>query len=494
MKKLRISRYLKSAIEALAATNIQKVYRGYSTRMRKENLRNSCLFRKHLREQIREFVASDSKYSCLGLVLTHGEHRKRFKEWQYRAASCIQRSYRCYSSKAFVCKRRTDSKSKSCLLASTKLQCFARSILAKKKVACTRQIRLDFIKNVGARLLQNAVRCFIARRKVFRRKYKMEWLAARIIQSCYRIHRVKALLKVMTLRTISVKNFNGALLLQCLIRRRIAYCRVHKLSAIRFFHRVHIYATRIQSIVRGFIRRSSMKKIQNMKAVKIRIETKPVSNIDLINAVSKKSSKKSKASRKDSEIVDDLDISRHKGILKGSMSNMFKSEVSLISAVVMLDVVKIESILSVSHQTSELIISALTTAVLSYSPSQVARDILHLLLRVENGKYINGLHKDSGESVLHLASQKGLIDVAQILLAYGALTDEEDTSGYTALHRACQPALRTAQALPMVFLLLGTYVRTVLYRTTFNISSACITVLKQYRMFLDADESETEIK
>ena len=321
MKKLRISRYLKSAIEALAATNIQKVYRGYNTRMRKESLVNSCLFRKRLRQQIREFIASDKDYSRLGLVLTHGEHRRRFKEWQYRAACCIQRSYRCYSSKAFVSKRRTDSRLKSSISASIRLQCLARLNLAKKKVAYVRQVRLEFIRNVGARLLQNAVRCFIARRKVFRRKYKMQWLAARIIQSCYRIHRVKALLKVMSLRTISVKNFNGALLLQCLIRRRIAYCRVHKLSTIRFFHRVHIYATRIQSIVRGFVHRSTMKKIQNMKAVKIRQEVKTMSNIDLINAVSRRSSKKSKSTKRDNDIGDDLDISRHKGILKGSMSN-----------------------------------------------------------------------------------------------------------------------------------------------------------------------------
>ena len=129
----------------------------------------------------------------------------------------------------------------------------------------------------------------------------------------------------------------------------------------------------------------------------------------------------------------------------------------MISAVVTLDVAQIESILSVSHPNSEMIVNALTTAVLSYSPSQVALDILHLLLNIDDAKYINELHKDSGESVLHLASQMGLIDVTQVLLSSGALIDSEDASGYTALHRACQPALSTTDALPMVFLLLGTY-------------------------------------
>ena len=527
-KKLQISRYLRSTVEALAATYIQKAYRGYSTRMRRQNLIDCCLFRKQLRSEIRDYIIANSECKGVGLILTQGEHRKRFKKWQYLAACTIQRTYRCFFSKNRVQKLRIQMVVTKRLNAVIRIQSFGRFIFAVKRVTAVRLLRIESRRTKGAILLQSAFRCMKARRKIARRKYKLRWLAARMIQCSYRFYRVNALLKLMRQRVVSVKLHNAALVLQCMARRKIACDRVSRISTARLHVRVSTYASRIQARIRGVLARVEVNKLKIKLKLKIQqeleIKTKQFktnSNNDFINTISVHDKNNNLSFRRSFlEESNDLSISRHQGSIRGISASNFvtnksnnNSEIALISAISQHDISTIKQILSnllpVQSQSpiqslslslpsslplllsidKDIATNCLISCINSFSFSsvQTGMEIMKLLFSAGFSVFINEIHKESGMTVLQLSAQLGYIELVQYLLCNGADVSVTDTIGNTALHRACSPTIRGAPALKMAQLLLGTSTNTIfvviLFISSYHFSS-CITAIYSVHKYI----------
>lgn len=154
MKKLQISRYLKSTVENMAAVYIQKSYRGYCVRMNIDELIIFYDFKKRLRKHVRDYIISRREDKGQGMILTLGAHRIQYKKWQYNAVCYIQRSFRCFLSRRRVNRTRYEMTIKTRKLAVIRLQCFGRVINAIRKVGITRGVKLIDMQNRGARLLQ----------------------------------------------------------------------------------------------------------------------------------------------------------------------------------------------------------------------------------------------------------------------------------------------------------------------------------------------------
>jgi hypothetical protein len=417
-----------SDIEILAVTRIQRIYRGHYTRSRRDDIEDLCLFRKRIRGEIRNCEIHCFEGTRVSPVLNNRSHLKRFEEWKHQAASKIQRAFM-----VFLVRRNALSKRK--LTAAKKLQCFARKIIAKRKILSLRESRIIFARSRGARLVQSAFRSLLARRRMTKRRYQVQSSAARVIQSSYRSYTAIALVKVIKEK---LRRFNGAIALQCLMRQRIAYSRVDVLAKYRLLHSLSIYTSTIQAVVRGFLVRLTLHKSRLIK----RLQETPVGKHLQVNLVTRLDASAAKV-RQDRNMVED-----NSNLPRLSPEPPVKTPT--------LDGLRTRI---VRRPTLALVVSALTTAILSTAPLANVLNVLTLLLDLELDDCFNKVDEGSGVTVLQLASQRGLLDVVRLLLRS---SDSKKIEGepihegiITAMHKACRPTNPASQALPMVYLLLG---------------------------------------
>lgn len=311
-KKLLISRHLKSTVESIASTYIQKIYRGFCIRTRKDEITESCLFRKRIRSQIRDYIITHTDNRGIGIILTQGEHRKRYKEWRYRAASSIQRGYRCFYSRTLVRKVRTEMIGIKEARAVIKIQSFTRRIAAVRRTSSLKYNRLEYMRTKAVVLVQSLFRYFLAKRRVSKRRYRLHNIAARIIQCCYRCHRAKTLLKFMDRKFLTFYNNDSIIAIQCLVRKKISCVRVKRLNEIRLIHRRNYHSSRIQAIMRGYLTRNCLNRVRADKT-EVEKRMKKQTNLDYVNSIIVKSNKPKKLLITHGKNADELDISRHEG-------------------------------------------------------------------------------------------------------------------------------------------------------------------------------------
>jgi hypothetical protein len=410
MKRLQISRFLRSTVETMAATHIQKAYRGYYIRVHKNELTDSCLLRQKIRSKIRDFVVTHSGNKLNGIILTLGQHRQHYKEWRYEAACTIQRTFRIYLSIRRVTQTRSMKKIVFDRMIVLRMQQFARKIIAKRKVRALRLKRFNFRSDRGARLVQTAFRCLIARRKVSRRRYIIHGMAVTMIQCCFRIYRVQRLVKMMKQRITAVKTFHGALTLQCLARCRKAISKVRARRSIRMEYQVNLYSSTIQALIRGFLARVRVNKIRGAKKLN-----------DTLKALT--SSSDSNTATQDQDEVEEQD-------LEEKLQPMYTENL------------KLDEIFN------------LLIAPTSSNPGRV--EAMRLLL-IESSSYINDIYQGNGMTILQSACVRCDYDVVKLLL-HVVDRKSTDDEGCTALHRACgSPSQSGASSLSLVYLLLGKY-------------------------------------
>ena len=241
MSKLMASRFIRGTIENLAVTFIQKSYRGHLTRLHMHEIALACGRRKIIRQRIRAYLRD---HLGLGdaLVLTYGEHRFHYKTRLYRAALVIQCAYRMFISRKTLAVQRRVIGMRRRLAAILRMQRYIRKIIACSRVAKKRVAITNVYKSNSVCKIQQMVRKFIACRRVHRRRVHLRWVAARMIQCWFRVHRARAYVAIVRHRLTFVRTFNGALAMQKIVRKRIAWHRVQvRSSTLPLYHISSLY-------------------------------------------------------------------------------------------------------------------------------------------------------------------------------------------------------------------------------------------------------------
>ena len=427
----------KSLSDVLAAIQIQRIYRGHSTRNHRDDLEDLCMFKKRIRCQIRKRISikctDDTK---VGFIMSNRSPLNRYKESKRQAASKIQRAFKEFLVRRNVLKKHVREDTETHLKAKIRLQCFARQILAKQKMSSLRESRMFFMRSRGARLVQSAYRRLLARRRVFKRRYQVHWLAARIIQCCYRSYTAIALVRVIKEKTIALRRFNGAVALQCLARQRMASSRVDILATTRLLYSITKYVSMMQALARGFLVRLPLCRIRLIEQSQDAAPEKLLEAQRLTG-------------------LEGPSVKLHNKKIAGKDDGMLRSnrEPSLTSA----SADSVRTSVSVRRPTLALAVSAIITAILSSTPLANVLNVLTLLQDLDVDDCVNEVDEGSGVSALQLASQKGLHDVVRLLLrsSGGAKLEVPSKGVITAMHKACCPLDPATQALPMICLLLG---------------------------------------
>ena len=264
MSKLQASRYIRGTIENLAATFIQKTFRGHTTRRRATELRAACELRKEVRARMREFL-TDRLGLGDSLVLTLGQHRRRYKERMQRAALTIQCAYRCFVGRMTLLTQRRVEGARRSVKAIVRAQMLARLIIARSRVRRRRAANAHVYQLSGAVKIQAAIRRFLARRRVAKRRFRLRWVAARMLQCWFRFHSARAYVAVTRQRLDFVRRFNGVLAFQNIVRRRLALRRVQELAGRRLKVRLQYSLAVVQAAVRGFLARRRVRRLKRAK-------------------------------------------------------------------------------------------------------------------------------------------------------------------------------------------------------------------------------------
>jgi len=268
MGKLHVSRYVRSSVENGAASAIQKTYRGFALRkIFYSTLHASLVLEKQVRTKICAALAL--RYPQLEtsskLVLTQAQHRAHHMSTRTQSATRIQNAFRRFVSRKVLRTRRYEAILKRRRRAAVKIQCMARIVTAKARVKLIRERRKVFIRNASVLRIQNAFRRMLARRVVRKRRHKIRWYAARMIQCWYRAKhstwKTGQLMELMRNR----RKFLGAQAMQCIVRRRVARRRVNRLRLRRLYLYLFAKATLIQGLIRKFLAKARVKRVRAAK-------------------------------------------------------------------------------------------------------------------------------------------------------------------------------------------------------------------------------------
>lgn len=262
MHKLEASRSVRTAIERHATTYIQKVYRGRYARQRLPAIREICLQRRAAHDAVGAVMAEHAPQ----MTRTGMQHRNKYSVKRDRSAQIIQCCFRQYISRRVFRNRIFERAHVRRRRAVLVIQQMARTTSAKARVQLIRLRAYLSHTRKSAIMIQKHVRRLFARRLVRKRRYKLHWLAARLIQGWYRTKKAKV--KSLKIKQILIqrKLWLGAEGMQCLVRRKIARCRVNRIRLRRLFLYLFASATTIQSMIRKFLAKCRMRNVRQTKA------------------------------------------------------------------------------------------------------------------------------------------------------------------------------------------------------------------------------------
>lgn len=279
LNRLHISRYIRTTIENQSCVIIQKYYRRFSTRNNFNKIIDECTTRKTVRTAMKEYLQKEHGDVASKIISNLGSHRNNYKSHRTLYIIIIQCAFRRFISRRCLRMRRMNYLFYRRRSSAIRIQCMARKVSAKKAVMLVCERMSVAKKYLSAVKIQCAIRKLSAKRQVLRRRIKLRYIAARIIQSYYRTQYSKRLIVGIKLAMKEAKLSSCILGMQCLVRRFIAIRRVNRIR----FRRMHLLifksASSIQSAIRYFNARKRVKRIRMDIKTTIAAATK-VSNDD----------------------------------------------------------------------------------------------------------------------------------------------------------------------------------------------------------------------
>jgi ankyrin repeat protein len=250
MNRLQKSRYQRTTLENIAAILIQKIFRGYWIRSHKQLIQ----LRSRMQLYMRRAILTSSTIPSLS------QYRQQSRLKYHSAALTIQCSYRCYISRIYIHRKRYEHFHLRRNQSVIRIQSLVRQKIGYETVKIKREKNILFLKYKAALLIQSIYRKVLAKRKLFQRRFKLQWLAARIIQTAFRGRNTRqsfALYKAIIQR---IKLFKASRSIQCLVRKKIAKQRVKRLKMRRLYSRIFRATVRIQTLIRRFLGKVAMRK------------------------------------------------------------------------------------------------------------------------------------------------------------------------------------------------------------------------------------------
>jgi len=264
MSKLKISRYVRSTIETSAAVCIQRFYRGYTTRKYKEKFYTSLQVTKDIRSTLRNYLMDAMPNT--DIILTWAEHRENYTYKRNYNANVIQCAYRCYLSRKCLRRKRIDYLVICRRKAAILIQKLARNRASKDRVKLLKYQRKTLRLSKSVIVMQRTVRKYLAVRKVHRRRYKLHWVAARMIQCWFRSHKSRQMSIEWKQMTVIMKQYNQCRKIQCMVRKFLSKRRVNRIRYRRLWLFTFNTVSRIQKIIRSFVCKARVRKIKDLNA------------------------------------------------------------------------------------------------------------------------------------------------------------------------------------------------------------------------------------
>ncbi len=270
MNKLDESRVNRTIVEHIAATIIQKVFRGHQVRaldtdsppahsedgtVKERVFYLSAERRRALENEKRQHrAATDLVKEVDGSMVTTGaDFRRMYAAQRRKKAIVIQSAYRQYIAIRCLRRKMHEASVMKKTAAATKIQCLARYVSGSARVRLSRERKMKAKTRRMATLIQTAFRALFARRRVRRRRFMLKWISATMIQGWYRYKKAK--IKEVKIKEIvqQQKFFLGAQGMQCLVRRKISRARVNRIRLRRLYLVLYQSATRIGALMRRYL-------------------------------------------------------------------------------------------------------------------------------------------------------------------------------------------------------------------------------------------------
>lgn len=326
MNRLHKNRYQRTTLENIAAILIQKIFRGHWVRSHQQLIKlksrmhlymrhniisnvnsyiNSSLplqlqqqlkiqeqeqqrqqQQQHQQQKLNEGQVSISKLNKPSLIsmssfsslrssstssditlpiTTLAQYRATYKSKYYYSALVIQCSYRCYLARVYIRRKRYEYQALQRTSSVIKIQSLVRKKIGYETVKVKKEKNLLYKKYRAALLIQSIYRKTLAKRKLTLRRYKLEWIAARMIQTVFRGRNTRKSFAIFRAINQRIKLFKASRKIQCMIRKKISYQRVKRLKLRRLYLKVYKSTVKIQTLIRKFLSKCFITKFKVLK-------------------------------------------------------------------------------------------------------------------------------------------------------------------------------------------------------------------------------------
>ena len=255
MSKLNLTRFVRSKLESNSVLKLQALFRGFYVRNNFEEIKHYLNTHKMIRANIRSYLESESHP-----VTTLSQYRSKRELYRNLAAKLIQAIFKRYLSRQ--CYRR--KKLSQHLLLRTRsaiiIQALVRGVIDRAKVRCIIEKRAVVTRLKSIVKIQSAVRRLYAKRKVTNRRYKLQWIAARMIQSWYRAKYSRRMSKHIKQALYFRRANRAAMFFQKIVRSFLAKRRVQRIRLRKYFAIISCATIKIQSLIRRFLGKITVQK------------------------------------------------------------------------------------------------------------------------------------------------------------------------------------------------------------------------------------------
>lgn len=255
MAKLNITRFVRSKLENEAATKVQAIYRGYFARKNFGEIKHYQDINRMIRANIRSFL-DHAGYPTTGL--SQYTYERQFL--RNHCATMIQCIFRRYLSRKRLRRLIRDREVAYRNDAAVVLQAKARGIAARARVRTLIEKRRIILYRLSAIKIQAAFRGMLGRRRVHKRRYRLRFLAAKMIQSWYRAKYSRRIANHIKQVLLARRTNRGALFMQGIVRRFLAIRRVARIRLRRLHVQISGWVVRMQCLVRRFLARRRVQK------------------------------------------------------------------------------------------------------------------------------------------------------------------------------------------------------------------------------------------
>jgi ankyrin repeat protein len=270
MNKLNLTRFVRSKLETNSVLRLQALYRGYYVRNNFEEIRHYLGIHKMIRSNLRSYLESES-YP----ISTLAQYHKKRQEYRHLAAKLIQAFFKRYLSRQCFRRKKYSQfllmRSRSAII----IQSLTRGVIARGKVRSILDKKSVSLRLKSVIQIQSAMRKLFAKRRVLNRRYKLQWLAARMIQCWYRAKYSRRMARHIKQALYFRRANRAALLMQGIVRRFLSIRRVNRIRMRKFFITITRPVIRIQCLIRCFLariavqrKRSSVRMIREEKLSK----------------------------------------------------------------------------------------------------------------------------------------------------------------------------------------------------------------------------------